>query len=350
MDNKESGGGRVSESESQLADESAGEDGELDWIPERELPAVTITMGLGGPPNPLIAQPGAIVFEPDPNSETSPLANWICDLSEAEYARYRDALDALSQIHVTNMFGTVTQSGLDMMAVVGEAYKALYEDKISTLRPDDFVQWTVRLRTSILSFCSVIHHHQEQSYAAVKRKFGEDSPEHEAMKVVFGEIYDNCFGYRYLYKLRNCMVHYSMRAVHVNTESRNHEGQDLRWWDISMNRSVMLKPKKLLNVKLRTELKALDEDPIIVEMQTEAFKELIKTNRKVIEIQYPEIGDICATVREFDQLSQGKDGVRGLATSRSAEIRSPFTFEFHPIAGDVIMAARRYFETNPDDE
>jgi hypothetical protein len=339
----------MDESESQSNIESASDRDGSDVFPERELASVTLTMGSGGARNPLILQPGAIVFEPDPNNETSPLANWVCDLSEAQYTRYRDALDTLSQIHVTNMFGTVRQSGLDMMAVVGEAYKALYENKISTLRPDDFVQWTVRLRTSILSFCSVIHHHQEQSYAAVKRKFGEDSREHEAMRLAFGEIYNNCFGYRYLYKLRNCMVHYSMRAINVSTESRTHEGQELRWWDISMNRSVMLKPKKLLNASLRSEIKALDEDPIIVEMQTEAFNELIKTNRKVIEIQYPEIGHICSTVREFDQLFQGKDGVRGLAISRSAEIRSPFTFEFHPIAGQVIEAARRYGELNPDD-
>ena len=99
----------------------------------------------------------------------------------------------LSDIHVTNLFGTVRQSALDMMAVVGEAYKALHNDEISHLQPDDFVHWTVRLRTSILGVCAVIHHHQEQSYAEVKRKFGEDSTEHEAVKMAFGEIYDNCF-------------------------------------------------------------------------------------------------------------------------------------------------------------
>jgi hypothetical protein len=307
-------------------------------------------MGSGGDPNPIIVQPGAIVFEADPTGQTdSPLANWICDLSEADYTRYIDALDKLSDIHLTNMFGTVRQSALDMMTVVGEAYKALYEDKISTLRPDDFIQWTVRLRTAILGVCAMIHHHQEQSYAEVIRKFGEDSPEHEAMKVAFGEIYDNCFGYRFLYKLRNCMVHYSMRAVDVGTDSRMHEGQDLRWFEINMKRSVMLKPKRLLNATLRAELEALDEDPVIIEMQTDAFKELIKTNRRIIEIQYPEIGEVCATVREFDQLFQGKDGVRGIASTRSAEIRSPFTYTFDPIAGQVIEAARRYGELNSAD-
>ncbi|OBI06576.1 hypothetical protein A5714_02315 [Mycobacterium sp. E2462] len=320
------------------------DNGESSETPERELASVTLRMGSGGPANPLILQPGAIAFEPDPRSETTPLTNWVCDLSESDFNRYLDALDALSKIHVTNLFSTVRQSALDFMAVVGDAYKALYENQISTIRPDDFIHWTIRLRTGVFGVCSAIHHHQEQSYAAVKRKFGEDSPEHEAMKVAFGEIYDNCFGYRFLYKLRHCMVHYSMRAVDIGTDSRMHEGQDLRWFEINMKRSVMLKSKKLLNAKLRAELEALDEDPVIVEMQTAAFKELIKTNRRIVEIQYPEIADICATVREFDALFEGIDGSRGLAISRSQEIRSPFTFEFYPIAGQVIMAARQYID------
>ena len=333
------------EAASRSTNGSSSENGEDDGLPERELASVKLTMGSGGPNNPLIMQPGAIVFEADPNSETTPRTNWLHDLSESDFNRYLDALDALSKIHVTNLFSTVRQSALDFMAVVGDAYNALYEDKISTIRPDNFIQWTIRLRTAVLGVCAAIHHHhQEQSYAAVKRKFGEDSPEHEAMKVAFGEIYDNCFGYRFLYKLRNCMVHYSMRAVDVGTDSRMHEGQDLRWFEINMKRSVMLKSKKLLNAKLRAELEALHEDPVIIEMQTEAFKELLKTNRQIVEIQYPEIGDICATVREFDQLFEGRDGSRGLAITRSEEIRSPFTFEFYPIAGQVIMAARQYVD------
>lgn len=333
------------ESESQSANESASRDGEDQEMPERELASVTLTMGSGRHDNPLIVQPGAIVFEHDPNNENSPLANWLHDLSESDFNRYLDALDALAKIHVTNLFSTVRQSAIDMMTVVGNAYKDLYENKISTIHPDDFVRWTIRLRTAVLGVCAAIHHHQEQSYAAVKRKFGENSPEHEAMKVVFGEIYDNCFGYRYLYKLRNCMVHYSMRAVDVGTNSRMHEGRDIRWFELNMKRSVMLKARKLLNAKLRAELEALDEDPVIVEMQTDAFRELIKTNRRIIEIQHPEIGDVCATVREFDSLFEGRDGSRGLAVTRSAEIRSPFTFEFYPIAGQVIMAARNYLDS-----
>ena len=123
------------------------------------------------------------------------------------------------------------------------------------------------------------------------------------------------------------MIHYSMRAVDVGTNSHRNKDQPLRWFEITMKRSVMLSAKKLLNAKLRAELEALDDDPDIVEMQTEAFKELIKTNRKLIEIQYPEIGEVCATVREFDQLFEGREGVREIAraAARSFDRRSLWT-------------------------
>jgi flagellin-specific chaperone FliS len=319
-------------------------DSDADSIPERELASVTITMGLGGADNPLISQPGAILFAAESEGHTNPHAVWICNLSDSDHKRYLDALDTLTRVHVTNLFSTALQSARDMMTVLGEAYKAIYADEISSVSPDDFVQWTVRLRTSILGVCAMIHHHQEQSYAEVIRKYGTDSPEHKAMKAAFGEVYDNCFGYRYLYKLRNCMIHYSMRVVDIGTNSQSHDGKPLHWFGITMKRSVMLKARKLLNANLRAELEALDEDPDIVRMQTDAFKELVKVNRRIIEILRPNISEVCATVREFDRLFEGRDGARGLAINRSAELRSPFAFEYYPVAGRVIMAARRYGE------
>src|SRR6185312_3174010 len=119
----------MNESNSKSNTDSISESGENDELPERELASVTLTMGSGGPSNPLVMQPGAIVFEADPNSEQTPRTNWLNDLSESDFNRYLDALDALSKIHVTNLFSTVRQSALDFMAVVGEAYKALYENK-----------------------------------------------------------------------------------------------------------------------------------------------------------------------------------------------------------------------------
>jgi hypothetical protein len=299
--------------------------------------------------NPIEAQPGAILIKDDPTGETAVRFEWVADLSKADYDRFSDALNSLHDIHSSNLFAYVRQAGLAMMNTVGEAYKALYENRISHVQPDDLEEWSIRLRTAVLGMCSSIHHHQEQSYIAVKRKFGDSSPEHEAMRTAFATLYDNCFGYRYLYKLRNAMVHYTMFAVRVGAESHRHEGQNLHWFELTMDRSILLEQRSFLNATLRRELEGLSEDPDIVEMMTEAFRELIKTNRRVVEIMNPDIAEICSTVVEFDNLFGGQHGVRTISRNRSKELRRPFKFSYNPIAGRVIMAAHRYFATNEEE-
>ena len=265
---------------------------------------------------------------------------------EEDYERFSKALNALTDIHGSNMFAYVRHAGLALMREYGEAWKAAYENRISHVQTDDIEEWCIRLRTAVLGMCSAIHHHQEQCYIEVRRKFGEDSPEHEAMKTAFATLYDNCFGYRFLYKLRNAMVHYTMFACGVGAESHRWEGQDLHWFELTLDRSVMLEQSSFLNATLRRELEELSEDPDLIEMMTEAFRELLKTNKRVVEILHPDIGEICTTVVEFDNLFGNQDGVRCISRNRSRELRRPFKFAYQPIAGRVIMGARKYFETN----
>jgi hypothetical protein len=134
------------------------------------------------------------------------------------------------------------------------------------------------------------------------------------------------------------MVHCSMFAVRVGAESHRHEEQVLHWFELSMVRSILFEQRSFLNPTLRSELEGLSEDPDIVEMMTEAFREPIPANRRVVEILHPEIGEICATVVEFDNLFGGQDGVRTISRNRSRELRRPFKFSYWPIAGRVILA------------
>jgi hypothetical protein len=45
---------------------------------------------------------------------------------------------------------------------------------------------------------------------------------------------------------------------------------------------------------------------------------------------------------EFDNLFGNQDGVRAISKNRSRELRRPFKFGYQPIAGRVIIAARKY--------
>jgi hypothetical protein len=71
----------------------------------------------------------------------------------------------------------------------------------------------VRAWASISASASRACYHQEQTYQAICEKHGNDSEPHNAAKVIFGELYGTYPGYRYMYALRNVMIHDAMDAI-----------------------------------------------------------------------------------------------------------------------------------------
>lgn len=308
----------------------------------------------GDDDNPIIDQPAALLIAQDPTGETAVRFVWVADLSHEDYERYNAALMVLEDIAASSMYAYVRQAGIALMREVGEAYKAIYDHQISLLQMQDIQDWCLRLRGGVLGFCAALVHHQEQSYIEVKRKFPDPppindgrkkkdqpiSPEHAAMQKAFNTLFDNNFGYRHLYKLRNAMIHYSLFACGVGAESHRREDQDIHWFEITYNRQIMLEQRSFLSSKLRRELEELDEDPDIMEMLTEAFKGLIETNKRVVEIMHPDVSELSRTVVEFDNLFGDQDGVRTISRQRSQHIRRPLKFNYHPVPPQVILSAR----------
>lgn len=308
----------------------------------------------GDDDNPIIDQPAALLIAEDPTGETAVRFVWVADLSQADYERYNSALMALEDIAASSMFAYLRQSGFAMMREVGEAYRAIYDNQISLIQMGDIQEWCLRLRGGVLGFCSALVQHQEQALIEVKRKFPnpppindgrkkEDQPisaELAAMRKVFNTLFDNNFGYRHLYKLRHAMIHYSLFACGVGAESHQREDQNIHWFEITYNRRIMLEQKSFLNARLRRELEELDEDPDIMEMLSEAIKGLELANRRVVEIMHPDIGSLCRTAVEFDNLFGNQDGVRTISSQRSQHIRRPLRFNYHPVPPQVILNAR----------
>jgi hypothetical protein len=190
------------------------------------------------------------------------------------------------------MFAYVRQAALDMFRLAQEAYEAFRDGKISNLNPDDFVEWGIRLRTTILDVCSAIHHHDEQSRKGAERKFGAESQELADVKAEFAKLRADCFGYRYLSKpLRNVMVHTTMLVIKIDAEAHWNKGEPVAFIDLIMDRSVLIEERRHVNAGLRAELARLPGDPSVYQMVVEAVPVLLKINRHIIEILHPEIGE-----------------------------------------------------------
>lgn len=304
----------------------------------------TSTSGSNDP----VSSYGALLIKEDPTGRVTEIMERVCDLSQADYDRFSSAYKTMFDLLVANMFTYVRQSARDLFQVVTDASDAMRDGEISTTHPDGWVMWATKLRTAILSVCSSIHHHQDQSYIEVVRKFGKESAEHNAMRAAFAEIYDNCFGYRYLYKLRNTMVHYTMLAASMHAEARIYKGKKIALVEMNMDRSALLEQNGHLNKKLREELTSLPEDPSIYQMVGEALPHLRDTNRRILEILYPEIDSICQDVREFDSLFDGREGVRALIHQQSPELRAPFTTGYSAWANEILTLANSRLSAEAD--
>jgi hypothetical protein len=60
--------------------------------------------------NPIEDRPGAILIKDDPTGQTAVRFEWVADLSEADYERFSKALNALADIHGSNMIAYVRQA------------------------------------------------------------------------------------------------------------------------------------------------------------------------------------------------------------------------------------------------
>jgi hypothetical protein len=210
----------------------------------------------------------------------------------------------------------------------------------------------IRFRGAVLSLVSMLCYHQERTYEEVCAKYEKDGPEHQAAKEIFGALYDDYFGYRYLYRLRNVMIHSTIRAVSITVQAFANRGNPFAFVDLTMARDELIKSDKI-NATLKAELSSKPGDPSIIQMAMEIHRAMRRANRRLLAILHPDLTDVCSTILEFDSLFEGRDGVRGLISQQSPELRAPFSTGFSEWAGDVIVFARGYTTDgwrNPDDQ
>ncbi|WP_152531200.1 hypothetical protein [Mycobacterium sp. UM_CSW] len=294
-----------------------------------------------------------VTTPPDPATQGNTLFNVVSDLSEVDYERYRAAYIALDGILVENLFTYYEESFKALAEMWRDTSKKFATGPIKIDgHSTDMVSLGARFRGAVLSLVSMLCYHQERTYEEICAKYEKDGPEHQAAKGIFGSLYDDYFGYRYLYKLRNVMIHGTIRAVSISLEAYANKGNPFAFIDLTMDRDSLIKSDKI-NATLKAELASKPGDPSIMQMAMEFHKALRKANRQLLTILHPDLTDVCNTVLEFDSLFEGQDGVRGLISQKSPELRAPFTTGFTPWAGDVIMFARSYTTEdwkNPDDE
>ncbi len=290
-----------------------------------------------------VAAPAAFLIAADPTGQSDVRIEHICDLCDEDYQRYKSAERMLHDIVVANVF-TYVQGSLKVFETVWKGANAALASK--EIRPNTDPRgatlWNTQLRAAALSLCMSLVYHQEQTYQDVCDRHGTDSQAHQTAKAVFGQLYDSCRGYRYLYGLRNVMVHDKMDAIALSAEiTRGDSGQTVAMYDLLIDRSVMVESPKL-NRNLRDEFAALDENPSLLELLHEVAQRFVDANRELRDITHPDLTQVCQTVVEFDDLFDERPGTRALVHEQSPQVIAGFRFSYTGVPPEVIHFARTY--------
>jgi hypothetical protein len=279
---------------------------------------------------------------PDPSTQGNVIFHNVKELSKDEFNRYSEAYKTLDGILVANLFTYYLVAMKSLMSVWQEANQTLATAPLPISGgPDYMIPLGTRLRGAVLSVVSMLCYHQERTYEEICAKFEKNGPEHQAAKAIFRALYDDYFGYRYLYKLRNIMIHDTMFAVAITAEAHANKGNPIGFVDLNMDRGVFLESDKI-SPDLKAELASKPGDPSVFQMVMEIHRAMRKANRKLLTMIHPDLTPICETVVEFDKLFEGRDGTRGLIRQQSPELRAPFTTGFTPWAGEIVLFARSY--------
>lgn len=290
-----------------------------------------------------VEAPGALLLSGDPSGRVEGRIERICDLSPGDYQRYKDTYKTLYEIFFANTFAYFRGSAKAFHSIWTAANQAFAEGKIQpNTNPDGMVVWLTQLRSVALTLCLSLCYHQEQTYQEICEKHGADSDAHNAAKTVFGDLHDTYPGYRYMYALRNVMIHDAMDAIALSgTAALDENDSPIAVWDLKLDRKFLSQSKRL-NAAKRAEFASLTENPSFLDLIGEIAKPMVDANTKLLTIQHPDLTEVCAIATEFDNLFGGRFGIRALAHNQSPELRAGMKIGLTAWPNELIQFAKTY--------
>jgi hypothetical protein len=290
-----------------------------------------------------IDAPAAALIAPDPTGQSDVRYEVICELAPDDYERYGGAYRRLYDILFANAFTYFMTSARLFYQVWTEANNALVANEIRpNTDPDSFISRATMLRSTTLTLCLSLVYHQEQTLQEVCEAHGNGSDAHDKVRKLFGDLYDNFAGYRYLYGLRNVMAHDAMDAIALSaTTTLDEDRRPIGIWDLRLDRSVICQSPKAKRA-LKDELAPLAENPSFPELFAQIAEPMRAANKALLTVIHPDLTSMCHKVVEFDGLFDGRSGTRALAHNLSPELRPGMKLGFTPWSGEAIRFAYNY--------
>jgi hypothetical protein len=264
----------------------------------------------GGPPT---DERGALLITTDSSGQAVSFEQ-ICVLSSDDYARFKDAYRQIAGLVFGSIYTYFSSSKSLLRSAVMAANQASDVGLIQfNSAPDSFTTWLTSLRATALSLCSSVVYHQDQMLRRIEKAYGEESPEYSEVKGDFNGLYDGFAGYRFLYDLRNVMVHESMEAVTAAVNQLLVGGKVQSNWIVTVDRSFVAQSD--MKKPAKTQIVALSQNPSLLDLADEITEPLAAVNKAIETKLLDSISPAYQAVVEFDDMFGGKPGLRAIANS-----------------------------------
>ncbi|MFQ6226650.1 hypothetical protein [Nocardia sp. NPDC002869] len=286
-----------------------------------------------------LPQHGAMLGYSDENVEANVIWTQICAFEDEEHQRYSTAYERLKRRVDRDLLMYVFDELDVFMRIVTDALTDVKEGRFKWGYPDAVDEFVRRIRSGAVTLTSAFHVHQTQTYWLIQDKFGKDSEEYKRASKIFHDLYDSCFGYKWLLQLRHVMLHISIEAAAVVIKASVHHDPII---EINMDRGWMKESSGVMSKRYNREpLLAMTSNPSIINMAKEAMPALAEVQEQLDDILHPETAEDAAVVRELIGRFDGRTGLYALQTGLGFTRRVPIP-PHRLLSAKVLNFAERY--------
>jgi hypothetical protein len=153
----------------------------------------------------------------------------------------------------------------------------------------------IELEYRMLNVCAAIRMYEEHTYSEIDRRYGQNSSQREAAKLVFTQTYDKSQEYRILYYLRNAMTHGSRNLISFTFSATANPGEDNKF-DLRLPLQRDKFYASNAKAAVRQEVQALPEDPDTLSMCFSVLAAMTDLNQQLMPILEPDLMDHVVTL------------------------------------------------------
>lgn len=293
---------------------------------------------------------GLMVIQDTPTGPDKVKLNFFHALPQGEYDAYRAAASSLQNSSNGNLLVYAKQSLANLESVCAQVQKFMRTVSIPLIQLSA-ESWRTSITCCVLTFCSALNLHQEQSLADAKRHHGPGAAEVVEVKQFFSQAYDSSFAYRLMYRLRNVLVHHSLRCVglFLSAKETSPSGLIVNQYEmrVPLLREIFLGAKQNVSAATRQELQDMSADPDILMLCREAMLGLERVDKKIRMLVNPGLLDDAAAVHRLNGLFEDIPGGRALAQLRYGPDGTPKQIPHSLLTPDLFEYAAQLLTGDP---